>query len=173
MTTPPEGLLEVGVVGRPHGLRGETYVDLITDRTERVEAGARLYVSGAWLTVGAAKPHRHRWLVTFDGVVSREGAERLTSARVYAEPIDDPEALWVHDLVGAAVRTVEGDAAGRCVGVVANPASDLLELDGGALVPVQFVTAFDAGVIVIDPPAGLLGDDADVDDAGHPDDPDG
>jgi 16S rRNA processing protein RimM len=42
------------------------------------------------------------------------------------------------------------------VGVVANPAADLLELDGGALVPVTFVVGHAAGEITIDPPEGLL-----------------
>ncbi len=40
--------------------------------------------------------------------------------------------------------------------VVANPASDLLELDSGALVPVVFVVDRAPGRIVIDPPAGLF-----------------
>ena len=78
---------------------------------------------------------------------------------IYAEPIDDPAALWVHELIGSDVVDVDGTARGRCVSVVANPAADLLELDSGALVPVVFVVRHADGVVVIDPPAGLLDDD--------------
>jgi 16S rRNA processing protein RimM len=46
--------------------------------------------------------------------------------------------------------------AGTCVAVVANPASDLLELDSGALVPVVFVVERMPGRVIVDPPEGLL-----------------
>ena len=162
MASEPE-LLEVGVIGRAHGLRGEVYVNLVTDRTERLKPGTRLRAGNDdWLTVRSAKPHQHRWIVVFDGLETREQAERYTTSKLFAEPIDDPEALWVHDLVGAGVRTAEGAVVGTCTSVVANPASDLLEIDSGALVPIRFVTSFQDGIVVIDPPLGLLDlDDAD------------
>ena len=73
-----------------------------------------------------------------------------------AAPADDPDELWVHQLVGATVVTTTGEAVGRCTGVIANPAADLIELEGGALVPVVFVVDHDAGRVVIDPPDGLF-----------------
>jgi len=45
---------------------------------------------------------------------------------------------------------------GRVVSVEANPAHDLLVLDGGALVPMVFVVEQRDGVVVIDPPEGLF-----------------
>ena len=45
---------------------------------------------------------------------------------------------------------------GTCVAVVANPAADLIELDGGALVPVTFVVDHAPGVLTVDPPDGLF-----------------
>jgi hypothetical protein len=39
---------------------------------------------------------------------------------------------------------------------MSNPASDLLELDSGALVPVVFVVEQASGRVTIDPPEGLL-----------------
>jgi 16S rRNA processing protein RimM len=149
-------LLEVGRVTRPHGLGGEVVVDLTTDRVERLAPGTVLSSDAGDLTVVAARPHQRRWIVAFEGHASREAVERLRGLALRAEPLDDPEAMWVHDLVGSEVVTVEGEVAGRCVAVVANPASDLLELDGGALVPVVFVVEHTPGRVVIDPPEGLL-----------------
>ena len=40
--------------------------------------------------------------------------------------------------------------------VEVNPASDLLVLDGGALVPLRFVVSTDDGVVTVDPPDGLF-----------------
>ena len=57
---------------------------------------------------------------------------------------------------GAEVVTVGGEAVGRCAGVLANPAADLIELDSGALVPVVFVVDRTPGRVTIDPPDGLF-----------------
>jgi len=59
-------------------------------------------------------------------------------------------------MIGAMVVDVEGTEWGRCVAVVANPASDLIELDSGALVPSVFVVESSAENIVINPPEGLF-----------------
>ena len=150
------GLLEIGRVTRAHGLRGEVVVELTTDRVERLAPGTVLTSDGGDLTVAAARPHQHRWIVSFEGHTGREAADRLRGLALRAAPIHDPDALWVHDLVGSEVVTAGGDVVGSCVAVVANPASDLLELDGGALVPVAFVVERTPGRVVIDPPDGLL-----------------
>ena len=75
---------------------------------------------------------------------------------LYAEPLTDPEALWVHELIGAEVVAADGSSYGRVAAVEANPASDLLVLDGGGLVPLRFVVASTPGRVVVDVPAGLL-----------------
>ena len=62
----------------------------------------------------------------------------------------------MHELVGAQVLLADGTAVGTVVEVEANPASDLLVLDDGALVPVVFITAQAPGRVTIDPPDGLL-----------------
>jgi 16S rRNA processing protein RimM len=152
----PDGLLEIGHLRRAHGVRGQLNVQLATDRPERVAKGARWFARGTWLTVVAATPHQDRWLVTFEEVGDRAAAQRFTNAPAFAEPLDDPEELWVHELIGTPVVEVDGTARGTCVAVIENPAADLLELDSGALVPVVFVISHDTGRIVIDPPAGLF-----------------
>ena len=152
----PAGLLEVGFIRRPHGVKGDTYVDLITDREDRLAVGSRLWSRGQWRTLAASKRLPQRWLVHFEGFDDRTAIEELTNAPLYAEPVNDPEALWVHDLLRSRVVEVDGTARGRCVAVVANPAHDLLELDSGALVPITFVLTCIDGVTTIDPPPGLF-----------------
>jgi len=150
-------LLEVGRVIRPHGLRGEVVVELCTNRAERVEVGSRLVAERSGLIeVEASRPFGARWLVRFEGVASREAAELLRGERLLAQAIDEPGTLWAHELVGAEVEDVSGRRLGRVVALVANPASDLLELDGGALVPVRFVVEIGLSRVVVDVPAGLV-----------------
>jgi 16S rRNA processing protein RimM len=73
-----------------------------------------------------------------------------------AAPLTDPSELWVHELIGSSVFDVGGMSHGRVVSVIANPASDLLELEGGELVPARFVTRFAAGRVDVDVPEGLF-----------------
>jgi 16S rRNA processing protein RimM len=156
MAERPDGLLEIGHLRRAHGVRGQVNVQLASDRPERLVKGARWFARGQWLTVVAASPHQGRWLVMFEEIGDRAVAQRFTNAPAYAEPLEDADELWVHELIGVPVVEVDGTARGTCVAVIDNPAADLLELDSGALVPVVFVTEHSPERIVIDPPAGLF-----------------
>lgn len=152
----PEGALEIGRIGRPHGVRGDMYVDLITDRVERMAPGTRLWSDSGSLVIERSQQVGGRWLVHVEDVNDRDGAQRLTGTTLYALPIEDPDVVWVHDLIGGDVIDLEGVRHGRCVAVVANPAADLLELDSGALVPMTFVVDVGEDTITIDPPQGLF-----------------
>lgn len=151
-------LLEVGRVVRPHGIRGEVIVELVTNRTERLAPGSRLLAGEREVEVAGSRPHKGRFIVAFAGVADRNAAESLRGAVLRAEPLSDPDALWVHELIGAVVVDRAGRDHGTVEAVEANPAADLLVLSSGALVPVTFVVEAGGGRVVVDPPAGLLGD---------------
>jgi 16S rRNA processing protein RimM len=150
--------LELGSVGRPHGVHGEVTVILRTDRAERTEPGAVLYTGDRKLVVASARPHQGRWLVRFEGVGDRDAAEQLRGATLVGEPLDDPGEgrVWVHELVGAEARDVHGNVLGRVTAVEVNPAHDLLVLDERVLVPIVFVVDQEPGIVIVDPPDGLL-----------------
>jgi 16S rRNA processing protein RimM len=149
----PETLwLEVGTIGKPHGLKGEVVVDFVTDRLEeRTALGAELRLGPRTLVVAKARPHQKKWLVQFEGVTDRNGAERLRGGVLEAEAIDDPEALFVHDLIDKVVVDQHGTRHGTIVSVVENPASDLLELGDGRLIPLVFVAEASADSDSADP----------------------
>jgi 16S rRNA processing protein RimM len=149
-------VLDVGRVVKPHGLRGEVIVELFTNRTERLAPGTSLSTERGPLVVERSSPHLGRWIVQFEGVSGVDAADELRGTVLSAEPLDDPDALWVHELVGSSVVAVDGKEHGRVTAVEANPASDLLVLEGGALVPLRFVVSHGDGRIVVDAPEGLL-----------------
>ncbi len=152
-----EGLLEVGRIGRPHGLRGEVTVTLISNRLERLARGSVLFISGGTLRVVAARPHQRRYIVSFEGIPDRAAAEGLRGKVLRAEPIEDPDELWVHELIGSSVVDQHGVSRGVVAAVVANPAGDLLELDDGSLVPLRFVSSRGRrSPIEVDVPDGLF-----------------
>jgi 16S rRNA processing protein RimM len=149
----------VGRILKAHGLAGEVVVALVTNRRERVEPGAVLHAGARALEVGRSRPFsatgEGRWIVTFRGVEGREAAEALRGAVLSAEPIEDPGVMWVHELIGAEVLDLAGKRYGIVDAVEANPASDLLVLHNGTLIPLTFVVRHKPGQITIDPPAGL------------------
>ena len=151
--------LEVGRILKPHGLAGEVVVALVTNRTERVEAGSVLHAGTRSLEVARSRPFsatgEGRFLVAFRGVESRDAAEALQGAVLCAEPIEDPGVMWIHELIGAEVLDLAGTRYGVVDAVEANPASDLLVLDNGTLIPLTFVVRQTQEQITIDPPAGL------------------
>jgi 16S rRNA processing protein RimM len=140
-TSPTEPLrLEVGRIGRAHGLRGEVVVVPTTNVPGRFDAGAVCYCEGRRLEVASCRPHQGGFLVRFAGVDDRAAAERLRNRVLTADALPEPPPgeVWVHEVVGA------------------NPAHDLLVLDGGGLVPMVFVVDTAPGVVVVDVPEGLL-----------------
>jgi 16S rRNA processing protein RimM len=150
--------LEVGRVGRAHGLRGEVHVVAVSNRPERFERGSRLFVGERELEVRSARASGSGWIVQFDGIGDRDAAEALRGLTVEGDaPGAAPEGeLWVHEVIGAEVRDRSGATLGRVTAVEANPAHDLLVLDGGELVPMVFVVDHAPGVVVVDVPDGLL-----------------
>jgi 16S rRNA processing protein RimM len=166
MAADPGPRLEIGRITKPHGLRGEVLVALTTTESSRLAPGSVVNTPTQRLTVRRADPHNRYWIVDFEGVGTREQAEALAGQLLTAEPKPDaddgdPTALWVHELVGARVVDADGIDRGLVVTVVANPASDLLELESGALVPLRFVVggvaATDDGRLVrVEAPAGLF-----------------
>jgi 16S rRNA processing protein RimM len=150
-------LLEVGRIAKAHGIKGEVLVDLLTDRVERVAVGSVLSTKlGQELAVTFSSSHLGKWIVRFEGVGTRTEAEALHGLALFAEPIEDPDALFVHDLIGSTV-VADGVVIGTVASVEANPASDLLVLDNAKLIPVRFVVERSPdGRLVVDLPEGLL-----------------
>jgi 16S rRNA processing protein RimM len=169
----------VGRVGRPHGIRGEVVVGVRTDEPDlRFAVGAALDVAEQEdgpvdrqrLTVAAARWHSGQLLVAFTGITDRSAAGKLTGSWLSVDSsqlpdVGDPDEFRDHELIGLSVRTVAGDQVGVVTDVL-HYGQDLLVVrrsDGGngeSLVP--FVKAIvpevdlTAGVLVIDPPPGLL-----------------
>jgi 16S rRNA processing protein RimM len=152
-------LLEVGRITKPHGVRGDVLVQLTSERTTRLDPGSVLDTDRGPLTIVASSRHQDRWIVQFEGFTDRAHVEGWRGVVLRAEPIDDAldeGTFWVHELVGASVSLVDGTAVGVVTEVESNPASDLLVLDSGALVPIVFVVDQAPGRVTIDPPEGLF-----------------
>jgi 16S rRNA processing protein RimM len=168
----------VGVIGRPHGVRGEVAVELRTDEPERRFApGQVLRDEGGTrpFTVQSVRDHSGRLLVRFAEVVNRETAEAVRGTLLIAavEPEDrplEPEEFYDRQLIGLRVRRPDGVVVGTVNSVLHLPSQEVLEVEtanGPRLVP--FVTALvphidlEACCLTVADVAGLLDDLQDVD----------
>lgn len=98
--------------------------------------------------------------------VSVDGADTIAAPDVVGVPGEgaDTDAFYEDELVGLGVQLVSGEVVGKVIALHTRPAQDLLEISmsggGNALVPFveKLVPTVDisTGVVVIDPPAGLL-----------------
>ncbi|MEO3875128.1 ribosome maturation factor RimM [Nonomuraea sp. B12E4] len=164
--------LAVGRIGRPHGVRGEVTVEVLTDDPElRFAAGTSIATDPA--DSGPLVVVDHRWhkgilLVSFAGIADRDVAEELRGVMLVidsadVEPSGDPDEFHDHQLIGLAVETASGEAVGEVVDVLHHGQDLLVVRRSGAddaLIP--FVKTLvpevdlEAGRLVVDPPEGLL-----------------
>lgn len=154
-------MLEVGRIVRSHGLKGHVVVELWTNLAERMDPGSELSADGRTLVVVSASRlpasgGRERWLVAFDGLTGREEAESLRDVVLWAEPVRLEGTLWIHELVGSELADPDGHPVGVVEAVEANPASDLLLLQDGRVIPLTFVSRQSSGRLIVDGPPGLL-----------------
>ena len=165
----------VGRIGRPHGIRGDVVVGVRTDEPElRFAPGSRLDtdpVSVGPLTVAGHRWHSGALLVRFEGISDRTAAAGLGGTWLMADSatfaaLDDPDVFRDGDLVGLCVRTVDGTVVGTVTDVL-HHGQDILAIApaigaGTGQILVPFVKAIvpevdiAGGVLVIDPPEGLL-----------------
>ena len=169
--------LLVARIGKPHGLNGEVTVQLhTTDPDARLAVGAVLDTEAATgtgvpraLTVRSTRVHNGIWLVAFEGIPDRTGAESLRGTRLVVEgpaPVaDEEDDVWAEaDLVGLRVVDPQGAVLGEVAGLVVGAAQDRLvvRLPDGRSAEVPFVEAIvpevdvEGGRVVLDAPPGLL-----------------
>jgi 16S rRNA processing protein RimM len=168
----------VGVIGRPHGVRGEVAVELRTDEPERRFApGQVLYEDDGTrlFTVQSARDHAGRLLIRFAELADRAAAEAVRGTVLVAtvEPDERPAGsgeFYDRHLIGLRARNCDGADIGMVGSVLHLPAQDVLEIEtaaGSRLVP--FVEALvpqvdlAAGYLIVADVSGLLDDEADDD----------
>jgi 16S rRNA processing protein RimM len=170
--------LVVGHLNKAHGTKGEVFVWPLTDHPESTFApGVILSLSDetgeapdptlATVTIDSVRPFRRGYLLRLQGVVDRGGAEAL-QGRYVLRPVhelaDREEGeIFYHQLLGMRVRTTEGKEVGEIVEVYELRPADLLEVKGPEKTHfIPFLQSIvrevdeEAGVMVIDPPEGLL-----------------
>jgi len=137
--------LNVGRIGRAHGILGEATIEVRTDLAEeRFAIGAQLETdSHGILTVVSARVHNGILLLGFTGISDRNSVEKLRDVLLYSEvDIDEPgfeeDDYHVLQLIGCKAYLVDGDLLGEVTEVLNLPGQDVLSIkseSGEVLIP--------------------------------------
>jgi len=137
--------LNVGRIGRAHGILGEATIEVRTDLAEeRFAIGAQLETdSHGILTVVSARVHNGILLLGFTGISDRNSVEKLRDVLHYSE-VDIDELGFEEDdyqvlqLIGCKAYLVDGDLLGEVTEVLNLPGQDVLSIkseNGEVLIP--------------------------------------
>ncbi len=137
MKQPEPRYLAVGRVLRPHGVRGELRVEILTDYPERLATLPYLYVGSDYrrYAVKQGRVHHDVLLLELVGCEDRNAAELLRGMWLYvaledAIPLETDE-YYHFQLAGLQVETTTGEALGEIVEVLALPnANDVYIVHG-------------------------------------------
>ena len=129
--------LNVGRIGKAHGILGEATIEVRTDEAEdRFAIGAVLQTqSHGDLVVASARVHNGILLLGFEGITDRNGIEALRNELLYADvdidaPGVDEDDYHVLQLIGCKAFLVDGDEFGEVSEVLNLPGQDVLVING-------------------------------------------
>ncbi len=165
----------MGVIGKPHGVRGQLRVNVfaeepealaaytLTDRKGRQFALEWAHENVATLSEVTAKGPRR--------ITDRNEAETLVNVELFAPrsalPDTDEDEFYLADLIGLEARDASGKPVGKVTNVLDYGAGASLELaPGGVLIPFTRAAVpaveINGGFVVIVPPAEVevRGEDA-------------
>ncbi|GAB5489847.1 MAG: ribosome maturation factor RimM [Phototrophicaceae bacterium] len=170
--------LALGKILRPHGIRGEIRMKILTDYPERFINDLKTIYLGEKVTqdnadaysLKSARFHKDFLLITLDEVKSRNDAETLRGKMVMididnAVPLEDGE-FYLYQLIGLTVQTDDGIELGQLKEVIETGANDVYIVKGRefgeVLLPAHEETIvsidFEAKLITMTLPEGLLPD---------------
>jgi 16S rRNA processing protein RimM len=133
--------LVVGRIVRPHGVRGELRVEVLTELPERLTWLEQVYLARdpdepnpERATVEKVRLHKEQALLQLAGVVTREGAEALRSMLLLipledALPLEEDE-YYFYQLEGLEVYTDEGELLGVLQEVLETGANEVFVVAG-------------------------------------------
>lgn len=167
--------LLLGEILRPHGVRGELRMRILTDYPERIPQLEKVYLAEKpdasepdAYRVQHMRMHQSYGLLKLAGIDDRDQADRLRQLLVmvpleHAVPLEEGE-FYLYQLIGLSVRTTQGETLGSITDVLETGANDVYVVESSAygeiLIPVTDETVLQTniqqGFVLVNLPEGLL-----------------
>ncbi len=111
--------LLIGSLRRPHGVRGEMVMEVITDFPERIKPNTHVFVGDSYqpMIIANARFHNEGLLIKFKGIDTPEDVGRYRNQLVYVSAADRPALpkgqYYHHELIGFDVVDESGELIGH------------------------------------------------------------
>ncbi len=164
----------VGIIGRPHGVRGLVRVQAYGETLSTRTPGDKVYLQPPAgnvreLTLESIVRHQRSWLVRFVGLTTVEAVQPLTGHELLVPEELLPELeegeYYHYQLVGLQVETTEGNYLGVLREIIATGSNDVYVVDNDGreiLIPateqVIRLIDLDLGRMQVNLPEGLIDD---------------
>jgi 16S rRNA processing protein RimM len=129
--SPEPEFLVVGRIIRPHGIRGDLAMKVLTDYPERLPDRKTLYLGPSFqpYQVARVRPHRDGVIIQFEGIRTRDTAETLRDMLVHvhiddAVPLEEDE-YYQFQIYGLRVETEDGQILGELTDILETGANDV------------------------------------------------
>jgi 16S rRNA processing protein RimM len=125
------GFVLVGVLRRPHGLRGELQMTIETDFPERLQVGTKLFLgeNHTPVTVRSQRTANDGLLLAFQEFPDRDSIESLRNAPLFTRAEDSPALpagkYYQHQLIGLDVYSDQDQWLGNLAQILDTGANDI------------------------------------------------
>jgi 16S rRNA processing protein RimM len=123
--------LSIGVIDRPHGVKGEMQVRLTTDYPEHFTKTKRLFLGDepSARRVLGIRFHKEKALIRLEGITTPEQVRAIsgTPVRIYAseaKPLEEGEYFYFQ-LIGSRVVTETGETLGTLIDILETGANEV------------------------------------------------
>lgn len=130
--------LAVGLLRRPHGVRGDILLTILTDFPERLRPGTFLFMGDDRQTIKITRrrPHNDGILLGLEGVATADQAARYTGKTVYVRAEDRPPLpegeYYHHQIIGLNVSDENGKSLGAVSEILETGANDVYVVKNAA-----------------------------------------
>lgn len=123
--------LAVGLLRKPHGLRGDLLLEVYTDFPEQLKPGTTIYAGEKYqpLKITRRRPHNDGMILGFEGINTPEDAGRYRATVVFVPTADRPALpegeYYHHEIIGLTVLDETGKTLGELVEIIITGANDV------------------------------------------------
>lgn len=144
----------IGRITRPHGLRGQVKAWVEVDDPDTLAAIGRLELDGVPYRLLAVQPQHKSFLLSLEGVATREEAQALTGRDIWIDPARLPALpageYYQFEIVGALVYLAEtARLLGEVRAIMTTLAHDIYVIQGDA--GEYLVPAVDSVIVSVEP----------------------
>jgi 16S rRNA processing protein RimM len=134
--------VQVGMLRRPHGLKGETLVSIDTDFPERLKVKTKLFLGEDHLpvTIASRRQHNDGLLLAFAEFPDKDSLEQIRNLPLFVHISDIPKLpdgeYYQHQLLGLDIVEEDGKVLGPLIQIMHTGANDVYvvrEADGKEL----------------------------------------